>query len=307
MGGKVIAYGCVTSGFHSTKSAEKITDTEAEWRLNTKVATEIKKLKNLFIADDIIKIDVIDSTRRHRKHLEEALTLMGDGDTIIIASLHSLGLNNEELVRNYKSIYEKRIGLLLPNYNNANGLSIFSTTDYSFSPLSISNEEFEILYNKLSFQTITSLRGRKKVDISDEFKTIYWMYERYLIDPSTACKNKFFTVSKNTFRRMCEEYEKSEKYNLDLEEQDSLCAIHEIPKRYGVISPEIEELIREVARGADFEDACAMFGIEINLIQFMRIFAKGLMPKKVIMKITNARRDCELIESLQPTYSEKTS
>lgn len=254
----------------------------------------------------MIQIDVIDSTRRRRKHLEDALNTMGHGDTIIIASLSSLGLNNDELVYNYKRIFNAGIGLLLPNYNNVNGLSIFATTDYNFSPLGITEEEFEILCSKLSFQTITSLRGRKKLDISDEFKTIYWMYERYLIDPITACKNKFFTVSKNTFRRLCECYENSEEYNSDLEQQDILYQVHEIPKRYGMISIEIEELIRVVARGTTFEDACAMYRIDINLIQFMRIFAKRLTPKKIIVKLTNERRDSGLIESLQPSY-EKTS
>lgn len=71
MSDSIIAYGCVTSGFHSTKSADKISVEDVEWRLTTKVADEIRKLRNLFVAEDIIKIDVIDSIRRHRKHLEE--------------------------------------------------------------------------------------------------------------------------------------------------------------------------------------------------------------------------------------------
>lgn len=302
MSGKVIAYGCVVSGFRSTKSADKITKEDAEWRLHTKVANEIKKLRDLFIAEDIIKIDVIDSTRRRRKHLEEALASMGDGDTIIISSLSSLGLNNDEVVKNYKRIYKAQIGLLLPDYDNINGLSTFATTDYNFSKLNISDEEFEMLCNMLSFQTIRTYRGRKKLDVSDEFKIIYWAYERYLIDPATACKNRFFCISKNTFRRLCEEYEKSEKYNLDLEEQESIHEIHQIPKRFGVITPELEAMIHTVVRGTEFEDASIIHGIDINLIQFMRIFAKCLMSKKIIVKLTNERRDNDLIESLQPDY-----
>lgn len=304
---KVIAYGCVVSGFHSTKSADKISEAEAQWRLNTKVADEVKKIRNLFVSEDIIRIDVIDSFRKHRKHLEEALRTMSYGDTIIIASLSSLGLNNDELVENYKGIFNAGIGLLVPDYTNESGLSVFATTDYNFSPLRISEEEFKTLCNKLSFQTITSLRGRKMLEVTDEFKQIYWAYERYAIDPSTACKNKFFTVSKNTFRRMCDEYEKSEKYNSELEEQEAIHEIHQIPKRFGVITPELEAMIHTVARGTSFEDASTIHGIDINLIQFMRIYAKFYMPKKFIVKLTNNRRDYELIESLQPTYSEKTS
>ena len=299
---KVIAYGCVVSGFHSTKSADKISEAEAQWRLNTKVADEVKKIRNLFVSEDIIRIDVIDSFRKHRKHLEEALNTMGYGDTIIIASLSSLGLNNDELLENYKRIFNARIGLLIPNYSNANGLSIFATTDYSFAPIITSEEIFSELCRKLSFEEVRSYRGRKKLEVTDEFKQVYWAYERYLIDPATACKNRFFCISKNTFRRLCEEYEKSEKYNLDLEEQESIHEIHQIPKRFGVITPELEAMIHTVARGTEFEDASTIHGIDINLIQFMRIFAKCLMPKKIIVKLTNERRDSDLIESLQPDY-----
>jgi hypothetical protein len=306
MSGKVIAYGCVVSGFRSTKSADKISETEAEWRLHTKVADEIKKLRDLFVSEDVIRIDVIDSIRRRRNHLEDAVNAMGHGDTIIIASLNSLGTNNDEIVKNYKRIYKAKIGLLLPDYSNTNGLSGFATTNFAFDPITIAEEEFAVLCKKLSFEEIKSYRGRKMIDITEEFKQIYWAYERYAIDPTTTCKNKFFTMSKNTFRRLCDVYEKSKEYEEDLEEQESCYSIHALPKRYGVISPELEAMIHAVAGGADFEDACSTHGITINLTHFMRIYAKFFMPKKIVMKITNAHRDCELIESLQPSY-EKTS
>lgn len=300
-----IAYGCVTSGFHSTKSSEKISDAEAEWRLSTKVADEIKKLKNLFITDDIIKIDVIDSTRRHRKHLEEVLHTMSYGDTVIISSLSSLGLNNDEVVKNYKRIYKAHIGLLLPDYANANGLSIFATTDYSFSPLNTSEEEFNKLCNMLSFQIIGTNKGRKKLDVSDEFKSIYWAYEMYRIDPSTACKNKFFTVSKNTFRRLCECYENSEEYNSDLEQQDILYQVHEMPKRFGVITDSIQNLIKDVAEhGISFKDACFVHDVNLNEIQFNRYLLKYYINKSKLMHATFQLRDFDLIESLQPDYKQ---
>ncbi|MGN0667250.1 MAG: hypothetical protein ACI4KF_12085 [Huintestinicola sp.] len=307
MSGKVIAYGCVVSGFRSTKSAEKISETEAEWRLHTKVADEIKKLRNLFVAEDIIKIDVIDITRRHRKHLENALKTMGHGDTIIIASLNALGTNNDEVVKNFKRIYKAHIGLLLPDYANANGLSIFATTDYGFSPINISEEEFNKLCDMLSFQIIGTNKGRKKLDVSDEFKSIYWAYEMYRIDPSTACKNKFFTISKNTFRRLCECYENSEEYNSDLEQQELLYKVSGLPKRYGIITDDIANVIRDVAQaGIPFSDACFVYDIQLNEIQFHRYLLKYYIPKSKLMHATSQLRDFEFIESLQPTY-DKTS
>lgn len=309
MSGSIIAYGCVTSGFHSKKAVDKISDAEAEWRLNTKVANEIKKLRNLFISDDIIQIDVIDSIRRERKYLENALKSMGYGDTIIISSLSSLGLNNEEVVKNYKRIYEKRIGLLLPNYENENGLSIFTTTDFGFSPVSIDENEFSILCKRIVFEEIKSHRGRKMVGITDEFKYVYWYYERYLIDPSTACKNRFFCISKNTFRRLCEEYEKSSEYISDLEQQDILYKVSGLPKRYGVISDDIANVVRDVAEvGILFSDACFIHDIQMSKIQFDRYLLKYYISKGKLMHSTFQLRDYELIEELQPDYdfTEKT-
>lgn len=302
---KVIAYGCVTSGFHSTKSVEKISDTEAEWRLNTKVADEIKKLKNLFISEDIIRIDVIDSSRRHRKHLEEALHTMSYGDTIIIASLHALGTNNDEILKNYKRICKAKIGLLIPNYSNANGLSVFATADYGFSPIAISEEEFSELYRKLSFEDIRSYRGRKKLEVTDEFRQMYWAYERYLIDPITACKNRFYSISKNTFRRLCEQYENIDEYNIELEEQNKKFEVGRLPKRFGAITDSIQNLIKDVAEhGISFKDACFVHDIQINEIQFNRYLLKYYIGKSKLMHATFQLRDFDLIESLQPDYKQ---
>ena len=301
--GRQIAYGCVVSGIHSTKAGDKISEADAAWRLNTKVADEIKKLKNLFIPEEIVKIDVIDSTRRHRKHLETALQTMSYGDTIIISSLGSLGLNNDEVVKNYKRIYDKKIGLLLPNYQNKNGLSIFATTNFSFSSVSIDEDEISILCKKIAFEEIKTHRGRKMIGITDEFKAIYWYYERYLIDPITACRNKFFCVSKNTFRRLCEEYEKSSEYISDLEQQEILYKLSGLPKRYGVISESMRNLIVDVAEvGMPFSDACFIHDIQMSKIQFDRYLLKYYISKGKLMHATFQLRDYELMEELQPDY-----
>lgn len=59
MYGKVIGYGCVASSQHSVKDDRFLSDEEIEWRKNTKVAEEFKKLRNLFLSDNVIVIDVI--------------------------------------------------------------------------------------------------------------------------------------------------------------------------------------------------------------------------------------------------------
>lgn len=305
--GKVVGYGCVASSQHSVRENRFLSEEEALWRQNTKASEEFKKLRNLFLPDDCILIDVIGGSYRRRHHLEKCLKTMEYGDSIVIASLNSLGLNAEELVNNYKKIYHAGIGLLLPDYTQKSGLSRYSTTDYSFSPISISSEEFEFLCFELSSEDIKSNRGRKKVELSDEFKDIYWLYERYVIDPITACKNMFYNISKNTFRRLAEQYEASDEYNSDLKKQEIEFRISGLPKRFGVISQNIINIIVDVAEnGISFNDACFVHDAELDEIQFHRYILKYYCPKGKVLQTTFQLRDFEIIESLQPIYEPKT-
>lgn len=306
MFGKVIGYGCVASSQHSVRDDRFLTDEEIEWRKNTKVAEEIKKLTDLFLPSDCVKIDVIGGSYRRRHQLEKCLKTMAYGDSIVISSLSSLGLNNEELLQNYKKIFERRIGLLLPDYSVRSGLSQYSTTDYSFAPISITEKDFKDLCEKLSFEKIHSKRGRKNILVSSEFSDIYWLYERYLIDPVTASKNKFFNISKNTFRRWCDEYEASDEYKDALEYHDKEFKISELPKRHGVISPPVEAIIHDVSvRRISLDDACHAHGITLNETQFKRYMLKYYCKKSGALKVTFQLRDYDLIESLQPPYTEK--
>lgn len=305
MYGKVIGYGCVASSLHSVKDDRFLTIEEIEWRKNTKVAEEFKKLHNLFLPKDSIVIDVIGGSYRRRHQLEKCLKTMSYGDSIVISSLSSLGLNNEELVENYIKIYKKGIGLLLPDYSHKSGLSKYSTTNYAFSPVSITEEEFDSLCSELSMTKIKSNRGRKMIHINEEFKIVYWLYERYLIDPVTACKNKYYSISKNTFRKLCDEYENSIEYNTELEYQDEKYKIAGLPKRHGVISMQLEEIITDVSvLHVSLADACAMQGISpLNELQFKRTMLKYYCKKGGALKKAFDLRDYELIESLQPNYN----
>lgn len=313
MFGKVIGYGCVASSQHSVRDDRFLSNEEIEWRKNTKaadevkrIADEIKKLTDLFLPADCVKIDVIGGSYRRRHNLENCLKTMGYGDSIVISSLSSLGLNNEELIKNYKKIYEKRIGLLLPDYSQKSGLSKYSTTDYAFSPVSISEDEFKSLCSEISMTEIKSNRGRKTIKLGEEFKEIYWLYERYLIDPVTACKNRYFSISKNTFRKLADEYENSTEYNNDLEHQDKMYAIGRLPKRHGVIDDAMENLIIDVVVGRrTLENACDIYGISLSEIQHIRYNLKYYAKKAGVLKVTFQLRDYDLIESLQPSYEHK--
>lgn len=302
---KVIGYGCVATSHHSVKDNRHLSDEEVAWRQQTKVAQEVKNLTDMFLSRDCVQIDIIGGSYRNRRYLKECLENMGYGDSIVISRLSSLGLNNEELVENYRRIFERGIGLLLPDYINPSGVSKYSTTDYSFAPISIEPKQFHKLCDELSFIKIKNLRGRKKIGISEEFKQIYWDYERYLIDPITACKNRFYSVSKNTFRRLCEQYENTDEYNIDLKEQDDLFVIGRLPKRHGVIAEPVRNLIIDVAEhGISFRDACFIHDVEINEIQFNRYLLKYYINKSKLMHATFQLRDFDLIESLQPDYKQ---
>lgn len=314
MYGKVVGYGCVASSQHSVKNDRSITDEEIAWRKNTKAASDIqkvtdaiKKLRDLFLPEDCILIDVIGGSYRRRHHLEECLKNMSYGDSIVIASINSLGLNSEELLNNYKKIFKARIGLLLPDYTLESCISPLSTTDFAFSPISISEAEFEEKCQIISSIKIRSNRGRKMLKITEEFKEVYWLYERYLIDPITACKNRYFSISKNTFRKLADEYENSTEYNNDLEYQNKMYAIGRLPKRHGVINDTMENLILDVVVGRrTLENACDIYGIQLSEIQHIRYNLKYYCKKGGALKKTFELRDYDLIESLQPKYNEKT-
>ena len=300
---KVVGYGCVASSQHSVRENRFLSDDEIEWRKNTKVAEEIKKLTNLFLPADCVQIDVIGGSYRRRRYLENCLKNMGLGDSIVISSLSSLGLNNEELLENYKKIYKAGIGLLLPDYTREDGLSIYSTTNYGFDAINISEEEFQILCSRLNHEEIKTKRGRKTINLTEEFKNIYWLYERYLIDPVTACKNKYYSISKNTFRKLCDEYEASAEYNNTLEYQEKEFQISGLPKRHGVIDADVTELIKDVGEHhIPFEVACNNYDVTINKIQFYRLLLKYYCKKGGALKKTFELRDYDLIESLQPKY-----
>ena len=130
-----------------------------------------------------------------------------------------------------------------------------------------------------------------------------------MIDPVTACKNKYFNISKNTFRKLADEYEKSDEYNQDLEYQDKMNQISGLPKRHGVINSVLEEIIRDVSiLRISLDDACAMHGIStLNELQFKRSMLKYYCKKGGALKKTFELRDYKLIESLQPIYDDKTS
>lgn len=312
---KVVGYGCVASSQHSVRDDRFVSNEEIEWRKNTKAAedikkvtNEIKKLRDLFLPEDVIVIDVIGGSYRRRHHLEKCLKTMKYGDSIVISSLSSLGLNSEELLKNYKKIFRAGIGLLLPDYTLESCISPFSTTDFSFSPISISEAEFEEKCQIISSIKIRSNRGRKMLKITEEFKEIYWLYEKYLIDPVTACKNKCYSISKNTFRKLADEYEASDGYNNDLEYQEKEFQISGLPKRHGVINAQLAEIIYDVSvLHVSLTDACAMHGIsKLNELQFRRIVLKYYCKKGGALKKTFELRDFDLIESLQPSYEHKT-
>ena len=82
---KVIGYGCVVSSYHSVRENRFLSEEEISWRRQTKIAEEIKKLRNLFLAEENILIDVIGGSYRYRHHFEECLKTMSRGDSIVIA------------------------------------------------------------------------------------------------------------------------------------------------------------------------------------------------------------------------------
>lgn len=277
-----VAYGCISTVKIGLKDEEAIKE--------TKIYQEtVENLKRMFLPEDIIQIDIITASYRKRRKLDHILEEFGYGDTIIISDLSALGFNKKEIIDNYKKIIEKGIGLLLPDYKVENGVSIYSTTDYTFRPAEfISSVKLEDLCEKISQEKITTRQGRKKnnAPLPQHFSEVYWAFENYFIDERTALSNQYFSVSKRRFYEWCELYEKSEEYPAELEKQHKEFDIGDKPKRYGKVPDNFHVLLAEIEKCQDLEKAYKNLNINfIHPLHFIRInikFNDGFPNKKLL-------------------------
>ncbi len=291
---KAIVYGSVVTGCFSLNDEKAAKNTKAYQRL-----LEIQKLYSgeRHNVDTEVKFDVLGGSYRNRKALKEILD--SNSGIVIIDSISALGPKKDELLYNYRALHDKGIGLVVQKEGH------FSTAVYDahyngFRPTGV-NEDFERFCYELVNAEVQTNRGKKKLELSKEFTTIYWLYENYFID-TVIFKNKLISISKSGFAKLCAEYENTEEYKIIFEIQIEKNKIDEKPKRIGSIDESIFQQIYDLKNsGSTLSDACKAVSVrELSEIELNRYLLKYSSGKSATHKAAFQYKDAVLVNLLKP-------
>ncbi|MGN0605058.1 MAG: hypothetical protein ACI4JM_00915 [Oscillospiraceae bacterium] len=270
------AYGCISCVNISLKDEEAVKHTKVYEEL-------VEELHNYFIAYEDIYIDVITGSYRNRRKLNKIIKEFSYGDTIFASRIESLGFTTDEVIKNYHRIAEKGIGLLLPDRTKENGVSDFATTDFSFCPINKSFEEIDFICNQLKTIQLKPNAGRRTTSTKvfpADFEKVYWAYENYFIPLETAVSNNLYYVSRRKFYQLCDEYEKSDKYSIMLQNEERKNNISEKPKRYGKVPENFDKLVQALGSAPSEQDLfeeCRKLNIPvIHPIDYKRYYIKSM-------------------------------
>lgn len=273
---KFAAYGCISCVNISLKDENAVKNTKAYIELESEI-------HNYFIAIEDIHIDVITGSYRNRKKLNKILKEFGYGDTIFISRIEALGFTTDEVIKNYLRIAEKGVGLLLPDREKHNGVSDLATTDFSFCPINKSHEEIDYICKQLKTMQLKTNAGRRTTStkvLPVDFEKTYWAYENYFISLETAVSNNLFYVSRRKFYQLCDEYEKSDRYSIMLENEERKNNISEKPKRYGKVPENFDKLVQALGSAPSeqelFEECQKLNISTIHPIDYKRYCIKSM-------------------------------
>ena len=295
---RIIGYACVKNNKLSLRREDEFKKTKA-----------YKQLKNLNIEDEHIIIDILTVNHQERTHFNKLLEELSEKDVIIVPDINALGNNKNEVLERYIKLYEKRIGIIIPDEGKQNMVSDLSTTDFSFSSCYISEEDFgekcKLILNKKQ----RSNRGRPQSELNDKFIEIYWLYERFLIEEPVAYDNVHFHMSKGGFHKLAEIYESNPNYFVDEEKQEEQYKISDIVKRRGTVPEDFdkvysefseEEILSMNVKQDDLLAVCDKHGVRrMSVVLFKRYYIKAIWGRKASVRETIHRKDNELNESLK--------
>lgn len=289
-----------------------LNDTEAVKQ--TKAYAQLSDVAKKLHYETTLVMDVITASYRKRKRLYALISNCSNGrGVIIIRRLGALGLTNDEVIENYKLIYEAKVGLVLIDTKSENKISKYSTTDLSYRKINKSEDEFDILCEDLKNEKIKSNKGKVSTatEYKDEdFEKVYWAYENYFIPIEVAVSNNYFYMSKRKFYNLCEEYEQSANYGKKIEEQEKMFCISEKAKRVGKV-PEwfdtLEKMVSYAPSSEELASSCKELGVPImHPINFyrMRLKRDTANSRAMRLKMTKTYRQ-ELFEIFFVPKNEK--
>lgn len=282
---RLIGYGCIS---HSGIAKRDIENYDKQ---NTNVYKKTKKLlEKLGYPNSSIYIDVINSHYRKRPILSNLIDNLKKNDVLVLLSVTLLG-DGEDIASNYDRIVASNLtdpsdhaDIFIPDDNGV-GVSKFSTVDINLNSR-ISDMNLVELIEEL--ETIgkdeyKKLRGRSRKEITPDFITAYWLYEKFLIPATTAFE--IAKMAENTFHLLSQDYEKTPEYLERLEVEEQKYNISKKPKRYGKIPKGFVSVIALVDKGVSLESACIQSGIQpINPIDYERYKLKYFGGRKALAK-----------------------
>ncbi len=269
-----VLYDCVSCINISFNDTEAVKQTKAYAQL----CDAAKKLPY----KTTLVMDVITASYRKRKRLYALISdCSNNRGVIIIRRLGALGLTNDEVIENYKLIYDAKVGLVFFDAKSENKISKYSTTDLSCHKINKSEDEFDILCEDLKNEKIKTNKGKVSTatEYKDEdFEKVYWAYENYFIPIEVAVSNNYFYMSKRKFYNLCEEYEQSESYGKKIEEQEKMFCISEKVKRVGKVPKwfdTLESMVSYAPSSEELASSCKELGVPImHPINFYRMRLK---------------------------------
>ena len=127
-------------GYGYVKNNKLSTDIYSDDYKKTRVYMQ---LRNMFIHEDDIYVDIITSSYKNQDKFGYLMQKMKAGDTSVLPKIDMLAEKRKDVIMRYEMLYNNRIGVLVPDPSQANGVSEISTTDYSFKEVDVSPEDFE--------------------------------------------------------------------------------------------------------------------------------------------------------------------
>lgn len=289
----MIGYGCI------------VTTTIRKGNIDAIKKTKAYELISHMLNPDNIVIDVITGSYRIRKGLADIIdTFTNNPDMrsnpkgcIVISSITDLGTTPSEIKKNYTTINNADIGILILNNET------LSTVNYGCEYCK-NYEERKKLLLELKKDAITTRQGRKKkpLIITPEFKQVYWLYENYFLSEKNTYRNTIINkITKVAFNQLCDLYENSIDYETD--EKAALSENNDLifkPKRHGAVPEYFNELVELVnIQGIPISTACSILNIpSMTSISFQRYTIKSLTGKSGIGKAVHKYTDLALNEAL---------
>ena len=297
---RMIGYACICS---TKVDKEKLQDSKAYLGIEKQIEESTARFKKAFLNPECILIDVISGPTRKRNKLEEIIDTFKHGDnwyqspkgTLVIESLSALGTRPDIVSKNFMRLVIEDIGVLIlkPDQDS------FSTADFGGEYRVQDPLKREKIAEEAGKVEIKTKRGTKKGDITEDFKTVYWLYENYFIPESLVYYNTINGKTTHvTFTSRCADYERSPEYVVDEAAEHAKNRIGDKPKRYGKPPEGFEKLCSLIVSGEmSLEDASKELGITPTT--FNRYILKGA-GRKAMSQATYTFKDQAIVDAITP-------